>query len=76
MELLPEPVGALEAAVKMAMERNTGARALRSIFEKAMLDALFEVPSRQDVIEVVVGAETISEGKPPRLISRAEKKAG
>jgi len=67
---------ALEAAVQVAMERKTGARALRSIFEKAMLDVLFEVPSRDDIVEIVVDAKTITEGKPPKMISRAKKKAG
>jgi len=40
------------------------------------MDALFEVPSRDDIVEVVVSQDTITEGKPPRLITRAEKKAG
>jgi ATP-dependent Clp protease ATP-binding subunit ClpX len=75
VKLTFEPA-ALEAAVQVAMDRGTGARALRSIFEKAMLDTLFEVPSRDDVVEVVIGEDTITEGKPPRLVSRAEKKAG
>ncbi len=75
VKLTFEPA-ALDAAVTIAMERNTGARALRSIFEKAMLEALFEVPSRDDVTEVVVGTETITEGKPPKLITRSKKKAG
>ncbi|MCD6250108.1 MAG: ATP-dependent Clp protease ATP-binding subunit ClpX [candidate division Zixibacteria bacterium] len=67
---------ALDAAVVIAMERKTGARALRSIFEKAMLNALFEVPSRNDVIEVIVSKETITEGSPPKLITRSDKKVG
>ena len=75
VKLTFEPA-ALEAAVQVAMERKTGARALRSIFEKAMLDALFEVPSRNDVTEVVVGRDTITKGKPPKRVSRAKKKAG
>lgn len=75
VKLTFEPA-ALESAVKIASERGTGARALRSIFEKAMSDTLFEIPSRDDIEEVVVTAETINEGKAPRLITRAEKKAG
>jgi ATP-dependent Clp protease ATP-binding subunit ClpX len=75
VKLTFEP-SALEAAVNIASERGTGARALRSIFEKAMLDTLFDLPSREDIEEVVIGAETITEGKPPKLITRAEKKAG
>jgi len=75
VKLTFEPA-ALDAAASIAMERKTGARALRSIFEKAMLDALFEVPSRDDVVEVVVSKETITEGTPPKLITRTETKAG
>lgn len=67
---------ALEAAVKIAMEHKTGARALRSIFEKAMLDVLFEVPSRDDIEEIVVGQKTITEGEPPKMILRVKRKAG
>jgi len=75
VKLTFEPA-ALDAAVEIAMSRGTGARALRSIFEKAMLDALYEVPSRQDIEEVVVGPDTIRKGKAPRLVPRAEKKVG
>lgn len=75
VKLTFEPA-ALEAAVGVAMERKTGARALRSIFEKAMLDVMFELPSRDDVAEVVIGPECITEGKRPKLILREGKKAG
>jgi len=75
VKLTFEPA-ALEATVKVAMDRKTGARALRSIFEKAMLDALFEVPSRDDIVEVVVSQDTITEGTPPKLITRTEKRRG
>ena len=75
VKLTFEPA-ALDAAVQIALNRKTGARALRSIFEKAMLNTLFELPSREDVVEIVVGAETILEGKPPRMVLRAERKAG
>lgn len=68
---------ALLAAVKLAMERKTGARALRSIFERAMLDVMYEVPSMPEVAEVVVTAEVFTENKKPRYITHAEeKKAG
>jgi ATP-dependent Clp protease ATP-binding subunit ClpX len=75
VKLTFEP-SALEAAVKIAMEHKTGARALRSIFEKAMLDVLFEVPSRDDIEEIVVGQKTITEGEPPKMILRVKRKAG
>ncbi len=75
VKLTFEPA-ALKAAVRIAAERNTGARALRSIFERAMLDILYDIPSRPEVAEVIVTEETITEGKPPRIVTKAEKKAG
>ena len=48
------PEDALEEVASMAIERNTGARGLRSILENAMTDIMFEVPSRNDVAEVVI----------------------
>jgi ATP-dependent Clp protease ATP-binding subunit ClpX len=65
---------ALRAAVKIAQERKTGARALRSIFERAMLDTMYRIPSESDVAEVIVTEETISEGKPPKIVTQSEKK--
>ncbi|WP_281537198.1 ATP-dependent Clp protease ATP-binding subunit ClpX [Parasutterella excrementihominis] len=50
---------ALKEAAKMAQERKTGARGLRSIIENALLSAMFEIPSRKDVARVVVKASTM-----------------
>lgn len=65
---------ALQAAVHVAKEKKTGARALRSIFEKAMMGVMFDVPSHPEIAEVLITAETILESKPPRTITHAEKK--
>lgn len=65
---------ALRATVKIAREKKTGARALRSIFEKAMLDLMYDIPSHPEIAEVIVTAECITEGKPPRMITHTEKK--
>lgn len=54
---------ALKEAAKMAQERKTGARGLRSIIENALLSAMFEIPSRKDVARVVVKASTMRDGK-------------
>lgn len=67
---------ALRAAVKIAQQRKTGARALRSIFERAMLDTMFTIPSQSEVQEVIITEETITEGKPPQVRTKAEKKVG
>ena len=56
---------ALEAVAALALERNTGARGLRSILEKAMTDIMYEVPSRDDILSVEITPECIrGTGKP------------
>ena len=59
---------AIAAIAKKAIERKTGARGLRSIFEKAMMDIMFDIPSRDDVKKCIVTKETIEEGKAPVLV--------
>ena len=55
---------ALEEVASLALKRNTGARGLRSILESAMTDIMYEIPSRDDVLEVVITPECIKgEGK-------------
>ncbi len=53
----------LQAIAQEAIKRGTGARALRSILEKLMLDAMFEVPSRPDVKKVYINREAVESGK-------------
>ncbi|KAA3631946.1 MAG: ATP-dependent Clp protease ATP-binding subunit ClpX [Calditrichaeota bacterium] len=65
---------ALKEAVKIAVERKTGARALRSIFEKAMLELMFEIPSKPEIREVVITKETITDGAKPKLLTEQKKK--
>jgi ATP-dependent Clp protease ATP-binding subunit ClpX len=65
---------ALEATVRIAKARKTGARALRSILEKAMLDIMYDVPSMPEVAEIVIGPETIEKGAKPKIITHANKK--
>ena len=50
---------ALETVAALAIERNTGARGLRSILESAMTEIMYEIPSRHDVAEVEITAECI-----------------
>jgi ATP-dependent Clp protease ATP-binding subunit ClpX len=52
-----------------ALERETGARGLRSIIELALLDVMFELPSRTDVTKCVLTKETISRGQKPTLVT-------
>ncbi len=52
---------ALVEIAKEAIERKTGARGLRSIIEATMLDVMFELPSRDDIVKCIITAETITE---------------
>jgi ATP-dependent Clp protease ATP-binding subunit ClpX len=54
-----------------ALERETGARGLRSIIENALLDVMFELPSRRDVSKCVITKETIEKGLKPTLVTSA-----
>ena len=59
---------ALSAIARQAMERKTGARGLRSIMERALLDTMYHLPDWKDVNKVVVGKGVIEEGKMPKLL--------
>ena len=56
---------ALRALAEEAVRRGTGARALRSIFEKMMLDVMFEIPSRSDIDLVTINEQTVREERLP-----------
>ena len=59
--------GALEAIAKKAMEKDTGARALRSIIEEFMLDIMYEIPKDDNIGKVTITGDYI-EGKGGPLI--------
>ncbi|MDR2465661.1 MAG: ATP-dependent Clp protease ATP-binding subunit ClpX [Streptococcaceae bacterium] len=59
--------GALEAIAAKAIERNTGARGLRSIIEEVMLDVMYDVPSEGNISKVVITKEAIVDGVAPRV---------
>ncbi len=59
---------ALEAIAKAALERKAGARGLRSILESTMLDIMYEIPSRDDVSEVVINEDVILNGAEPMVV--------
>jgi len=65
---------ALEAIARKAIERDTGARGLRSIIEEIMLDVMFDIPSMSDVVRCEITAATVEKGERPRLI-HADKQA-
>ncbi|NSW57378.1 MAG: ATP-dependent Clp protease ATP-binding subunit ClpX [Armatimonadetes bacterium] len=63
---------ALDAIAEQAYQRKTGARALRSIIEKIMLDVMYEVPSERNVSACRITRECVEEGRLPILVRRAE----
>ncbi len=65
---------ALHAVAQQALERKTGARGLRSIMERMLLDTMFELPAMRNVEKVVVDESTVTEDKPPMLMYRAKEK--
>ena len=60
---------ALRAVAQRALKRGTGARGLRAILELTMTDIMFDLPTRDDVREVVVTKECITEGRPPLVVT-------
>lgn len=59
---------ALVEIAKLAIERKTGARGLRSIIENIMLEVMFDLPSREDIVECVITKETVTDSAQPRLL--------
>ncbi len=67
--------GAIRAIAKEAIEKKTGARGLRSIIEKAMLDVMYDLPSREEVKECVISEDVIVSNAEPILITAQKTKA-
>jgi ATP-dependent Clp protease ATP-binding subunit ClpX len=65
---------ALLAIAKQALVRKTGARGLRSIIEKVMMDIMYDIPSRDDVEKCIITKETIDEMKLPTLLLKQKRK--
>ena len=65
--------GAIRAVARMALERATGARGLRSIMEETMLDLMYELPSRSGVQRVVISEESVADGKEPKVFYTDEQ---
>jgi len=61
----------LASVAQKALERETGARGLRSIIEEILLEVQFELPSRRDVKKCVVTRETVEKGITPTLVTEA-----
>jgi ATP-dependent Clp protease ATP-binding subunit ClpX len=68
LEFTPE---ALNAVADQALIRGTGARGLRAILEEVLLEIMYDLPSREDVAKVIIGAESVLEKTEPVFITRA-----
>ena len=63
---------ACEEMADLALERDTGARGLRSIVEDALQDIMYDIPSRDDVAKVIVTAEAVRNLQPPTVLTQDE----
>ena len=66
---------ALVAIAKKAIERKTGARGLRAIMEENLLDLMYDIPDKKDVVEIVVDEKVINSDKAPTFIRKRHKKS-
>ncbi|HRG46670.1 MAG: ATP-dependent Clp protease ATP-binding subunit ClpX [Leptospiraceae bacterium] len=66
--------GAINAVATKAIKRESGARGLRAIVEDIMMDLMFQIPSREDVVEVVITEESVMNGDAPLLILKPKEK--
>lgn len=64
----------LSAIAKMAVERKTGARGLRSILEKILLQPMFDAPDKKDLQEIIIDADVVNGKKPPVELYAETKK--
>ena len=67
---------ALIEIAKKSIAKKTGARGLRAIIESALLETMYEIPSDEDVIEVVVQDTTITNGESPLLVYESAQQTG
>ena len=65
---------AIDVIVDKAIERNTGARGLRSIIEEIMRDIMYEIPSNPKIVKCTITKETVLEKAQPKLILDESKK--
>jgi ATP-dependent Clp protease ATP-binding subunit ClpX len=66
---------ALQALAEAALKKGTGARALRSILEKLMLNLMYEIPSRDDIAEVTINRAVVTGQREPLIRKRPAKDA-
>ena len=68
--------GALQAAAEVALDRKTGARALRSIVEESLLEVMYDIPDRTDIRKCIITEETIRSGRLPAPADQDRRRQG
>ena len=63
----------LDAMADLALKRKTGARGLRSILEKILLDQMYESPSRKDITKIIIDKENVTDGIAPKMVLKESK---
>ena len=61
-----------QAVSREALVRQSGARGLRAILEHAMLDIMYDIPSRSGIKEVVINDDVITKREPPLIVYQKE----
>jgi ATP-dependent Clp protease ATP-binding subunit ClpX len=64
---------AIETVARIAVERECGARGLRSVMEKIMCDLMYDIPSKKDVVRVTIDAEVVRGEKEPAVDYKGSK---
>ena len=64
--------GSLRRVAQEALQRKTGARGLRGILEDVMMDAMYDLPSRENVKECIISEEVVAGTQPPILVYESE----
>ena len=67
--------GAISAIAEKAIVQKTGARGLRAVLEEHMLDIMFDLPSQENIEEVVVNEEVIKNSEEPLIVYHKQKQA-
>ncbi|MGB8354831.1 MAG: ATP-dependent Clp protease ATP-binding subunit ClpX [Chthoniobacteraceae bacterium] len=66
---------ALRSLASQAVDKGTGARALRSMLERIMLDVMYDIPSREDIADVTLNRAAVEGKKPPIIRKKQDKDA-
>ena len=65
---------AVETIAKMAFERKTGARGLRSIMEKVMMDVMYQIPSDESIVECIITKDAVDGNEEPEIVRKSDLK--